>query len=88
MRVSALKSAGWNFAKFGKVRSINPNSIGVGNHGGKDILIVNEAGLHLRSGCLILQDDELREVDVFPKWKQFSPTASMFHSVTSCDSAF
>ena len=26
--VSALKSAGWNFAKFGKVRSIDPNTIG------------------------------------------------------------
>ena len=26
--VSDLKSEGWNFAKFGKVRSINPNSIG------------------------------------------------------------
>ena len=29
-----------------RVMSINPNSIGVGNHGGRDILIVNEAGLY------------------------------------------
>ena len=28
MRVSALKSEGWNFTKFGKVRSIDPNTIG------------------------------------------------------------
>ena len=28
VRVSDLKSAGWNFTKFGKVRSIDPNSIG------------------------------------------------------------
>lgn len=26
--------------------SINPNTIGVGNHGGRDILLVNEAGLY------------------------------------------
>ena len=29
-----------------RVMSINPNSIGAGNHGGRDILIVNEAGLY------------------------------------------
>ena len=29
-----------------RVATINPNSIGVGNHGGRDILIVNEAGLY------------------------------------------
>ena len=29
-----------------RVMSIDPNSIGVGNHGGRDILIVNEAGLY------------------------------------------
>ena len=29
-----------------RVMSINPYSIGVGNHGGRDILIVNEAGLY------------------------------------------
>ena len=40
----------WNKLRF----SINPYTIGVGNHGGKDILIINEAGLHLRSGCLIM----------------------------------
>ena len=28
-----------------RVMSINPYTIGVGNHGGRDILIVNEAGL-------------------------------------------
>ena len=50
--------------------------------------IIIKAGLHLRGGWLILQDDELQEVDVFPKWKQLLLTASMFHSVTSCDSAF
>ena len=32
--------------------------------------IIIKAGLHLREGWLILQDDELQEVDVFPKWKQ------------------
>ena len=31
--VSALKSECWNFTKFGKVRSINPNSIGDNGHG-------------------------------------------------------
>lgn len=29
-----------------RVMSLNPNTIGVGNHGGRDILIVNEAGLY------------------------------------------
>ena len=33
IRVSALKSACWNFAKFGKVRSIDPYSIGDNGHG-------------------------------------------------------
>ena len=29
-----------------RVMSINPHTMGVGNHGGRDILIVNEAGLY------------------------------------------
>ena len=29
-----------------RVATVNPNTIGVGNHGGRDILIVNEAGLY------------------------------------------
>ena len=29
-----------------RVTTVNPNLIGVGNHGGRDILIVNEAGLY------------------------------------------
>ena len=29
-----------------RVMSINPYSIGVGNHGGRDILLVNESGLY------------------------------------------
>ena len=29
-----------------RVATVNPNLIGVGNHGGRDILIVNEAGLY------------------------------------------
>ena len=29
MCVSALKSEGWNFAKFGKVRSIDPIVLGI-----------------------------------------------------------
>ena len=33
VRISDLKSAGWNFTKFGKVRSIDPNSIGDNGHG-------------------------------------------------------
>ena len=30
--------------------TVNPYTIGVGNHGGRDILIVNEAGLHRCTG--------------------------------------
>ena len=33
-----------------RVATVNPYQIGVGNHGGRDILIVNEAGLHRCTG--------------------------------------
>ena len=29
-----------------RVMSVNPHQMGVGNHGGRDILIVNESGLY------------------------------------------
>ena len=47
MRVSALKSAGWNFTKFGKVRSIDPNSIGDNGHLG----VITKFGKNLRTRC-------------------------------------
>ena len=46
-----------------RVKSINPNLVGVGNHGGKDILIINEAGLY----SLVMQSRK-PDAEAFQNW--------------------
>ena len=46
MCVSALKSEGWNFVKFDKVKSIDPNSIGDNGHGQWHHHPIRSAPLH------------------------------------------
>ena len=54
-----------------RVMSINPNSIGVGNHGGRDILLVNEAvKFHCTGGVALHKVVNCRRLKLFGKSEQ------------------
>lgn len=60
-----------------RVATVNPNLIGVGNHGGRDILIVNEAGLHHCTGGVAFRKEadsrmmKVRVSDLDSTFKEF-----------------